>query len=222
VKPLRLAHRGDWRRFPENSLDAMRAALAVNGCDGLEFDVRFSADGVAVLLHDPTLDRVQGVPGEVSALTAETLASHGIPGLAEVLAAVGRQPFLDIELKAAPTNELIDVLDASRGTPAGSLYRVSISSFDGEILEWVAGRRPGWDRWLNTRDLDPATVTRAVSLGCSTVAAQWRSIDARGVERARAAGLGLVAWTVRRRASYQRLADLGVAAIITEAAALDG
>jgi glycerophosphoryl diester phosphodiesterase len=200
----------------------MRAALAINGCDGLEFDVRFSADGVPVLLHDSTLERVQGVPSEVSALNAEMLASHGIPRLTEVLAAVGRQPFLDLELKAAPTNLLIDVLDAARGTPAGSLHRVAISSFDGEILEWVATRRPAWDRWLNTRDLEPATVTRAASLGCSTVAAQWRSIDARGVDRARAAGLGLVAWTVRRRASYRRLADLGVTAIIAEAAALDG
>jgi glycerophosphoryl diester phosphodiesterase len=222
VKPLRLAHRGDGRRFPENSLDAMRAALAVNGCDGLEFDIRFSADGVPVLLHDATLDRVHGVPGEVSSMNADALAGHGIPGLAEVLAAVGRQPFLDIELKAAPTSQLIDILEAARGNPTGSLYRVVIASFDSVILEWVGTRRPGWERWLNAWDLEPATVARAVSLGCSTLAAQWRSIDGRGLERVRAADLDLVAWTVRRRASYQRLADLGVTAIIAEAAALDG
>ncbi len=38
--PLRLAHRGDHRRYPENTLAAFRAALALPGCDGLEFDVR--------------------------------------------------------------------------------------------------------------------------------------------------------------------------------------
>ena len=39
-RTLRLAHRGDWRRAPENTLAAFLAALAVPGCDGLEFDVR--------------------------------------------------------------------------------------------------------------------------------------------------------------------------------------
>ena len=62
---IRLAHRGDWRHAPENSLGSIAAALAVPGCDGVEFDVRLSSDGVPVLLHDETLDRVQGRPGRV-------------------------------------------------------------------------------------------------------------------------------------------------------------
>ena len=69
--PLRLAHRGDWRRAPENTIPALTAALEIAGCDGLEFDVRASADGVPVLLHDETLERVQGRPDRVDALTAE-------------------------------------------------------------------------------------------------------------------------------------------------------
>jgi glycerophosphoryl diester phosphodiesterase len=54
-KTLRLAHRGDWRRAPENTLEAFRAALAIPACDGLEFDVRAAADGVPVVCHDETL-----------------------------------------------------------------------------------------------------------------------------------------------------------------------
>ena len=57
---LRLAHRGDWRRAPENTIAAFLAALDVPGCDGLEFDVRAAADGVPVVIHDDTLARVQG------------------------------------------------------------------------------------------------------------------------------------------------------------------
>ena len=57
---LRLAHRGDWRRAPENTLAAFLAAIAVPGCDGLEFDVRASADGVPVVIHDETLSASRG------------------------------------------------------------------------------------------------------------------------------------------------------------------
>ena len=57
---LLLAHRGDHRRAPENTLAAFAAALAHPGVDGLELDVRASADGVAVVIHDASLARVQG------------------------------------------------------------------------------------------------------------------------------------------------------------------
>jgi len=78
VRPLRLAHRGDGRVAPENSLAAMRAALTVPGCNGLEFDVRFARDGTPVLLHDTTLDRVQGVARSVAEVAVPELASLGV------------------------------------------------------------------------------------------------------------------------------------------------
>ena len=76
---IRLAHRGDWRHAPENSIAALQAALAVPGCDGVEFDVRLSSDGVPVLLHDETLQRVQGRSERVDALRARDLEDLGIP-----------------------------------------------------------------------------------------------------------------------------------------------
>jgi glycerophosphoryl diester phosphodiesterase len=73
TQTLRLAHRGDWRNAPENSLAAMQAALAIPGCDGLEFDVRASSDGVPILLHDPSLDveLKELVPAAVDVLEIE-------------------------------------------------------------------------------------------------------------------------------------------------------
>ena len=226
MKPLRLAHRGDWRAAPENSLAAMRAALAVHGCDGLELDVRGSSDGVPVLLHDPTLGRVQGIEAEVSSLTAEELAGHGIPTLAEVFAAVGREAFVDVELKGTPVPAVLDLLDAARGRAGvgdgdATLYRVAVSSFEAVTLAWLGLRRPGWQRWLIVRDMEPATLATAVELECEGVSVLWRSIHPSGLRRAREAGLKVVAWTVTRRDTRERLTRLGVDAICVEGSALD-
>jgi glycerophosphoryl diester phosphodiesterase len=221
LRPLRLAHRGDWRIAPENTVAAIRAALAVPGCDGVEFDVRFSRDGAAVLLHDETLLRVHGVPDEVAMVPAAELAAHGVPTLAEVLAAAGPEPYLDIELKAPPGPSLLEALTA-RATPGGGLDRVAISSFEAGFIGWVAEQRPAWTRWLIARDMAPGTLAATRDLGCAAIAVQWRSIDQEAVDRAREQGLDVVAWTVRRRPTFERLARLGVFAICVEAAALDG
>jgi glycerophosphoryl diester phosphodiesterase len=222
VRPLRLAHRGDWRAAPENGIAAMQAALEVPGCDGLEFDVRFARDGTPVLLHDATLERVQRIAAPVTDLDVAALARLGVPTLAEVLSAVGREPFLDIELKAPPNDDLVRVVEAARRSGESRLHRAAISSFDPEIVAWIGARRPAWPRWLNTRELETSTVERAVDLGCEAVAVLWRALDERSVAEARAAGLDVIAWTVRRRPTFDRLARLGVMAICVEAAALDG
>lgn len=225
---LRLAHRGDWRRAPENSLEAMRAALAVPACGGLEFDVRFSRDAVPVLLHDATLERVQRVPWSCADLTAAELERHGVPTLEAVLALADGQagrrarPFLDIELKERPNDGFVEVLERARGTADGGLDRAVVSSFHPDALETLARLRPRWPRWGNTLDLEPATIAIARALGCVGLSVQWRAITPERVARARAAEIEVAAWTVRRRPTFDRLARLGVSAICVEAAALDG
>jgi glycerophosphoryl diester phosphodiesterase len=226
VSALRLAHRGDWRVGPENSLAAMRAALAIPGCDGLEFDVRASADGVAVVLHDASLARVQGVDAGVADLSAARLEQYGVPTLAAVLELAsglgGRQePFLDIELKAIVPGA-VEIIDVARVEPGGSLRRAVVSTFHPEVIAWLARERPAWPRWANVVDLEPGTVEAVRELGCHGLSSDWRAVDARGLERAAAAGLEVAAWTVRRRDTFRRLERLGVVAICAEAAALDG
>lgn len=225
TETLRLAHRGDWRSAPENSVAAMQAALAIPGCDGLEFDVRASADGVPILLHDPSLLRVQGVDAVPSALTAAECAELGISLLADVLQAVGCDPFLDVELKErVPT--AIDVLEIERGRTddAGrpELRNAVVSSFDAAVLGWLAEARPTWPRWLNAFALTPATIEMAASLGCAAVSVNWSGIDGDSVALAREARLDVAAWTVRGLDDYRRISALGAIAICAEDAALDG
>ncbi len=219
-RPLRLAHRGDWRRAPENSLEALVAAMAVPGCDGVEFDVRLSRAGVPVLLHDATLARVQHHPGRVSDMTAAELAVVGVPALAAVLRALPPAAFLDVELKGDDHGDATAaVLRAARGDAP---RRAVVSSFEPPTLAAMADRLPGWTRWLNADDLSPSTLSQAAGLGCHGVSVLWSAITPASMRRATAAGLDVAAWTVRRRATFARLGRLGVVAACVEAAALDG
>jgi glycerophosphoryl diester phosphodiesterase len=216
---LRLAHRGDHRRAPENSLAALLAALQVPGCDGVEFDVRVSSDGIPVLLHDATLERVQDRPEAVGQLTADELEPLGIPRLAAVLAALPRRAFLDIELKEPFGLPLIEVLAAGRGP---EILNAVVSAFDPATIGRIRDLVPGWPCWLNTLDLEPATIVTAAELGCLGISAEWAAIDSAGMSAAWAAGLSVAAWTVTERSDYTRLVQLGVAAICVEGEALDG
>jgi glycerophosphoryl diester phosphodiesterase len=218
-RALRLAHRGDWRHAVENTLSAFLAALAIPGCDGLELDVQAARDGVAVCYHDATLTRLHGVDRAVAELTADELAALGVPTLEAVLTTIPRRAFLDVELKGDPGRGAFEALVAGRGP---GLARAVVSSFEPAALERIAGLAPPWPRWLNAGDADPATIARAVELGCRGMSVEWHALDRAAVARVRTAGLDLAAWTVRRRPTYARLERLGVGAICAEAAALDG
>lgn len=210
---LRLAHRGDHRVHPENSLAAILAAMDVPDCDGVEFDVRLALDGTPVLLHDESLARVQGVPALVTELTAAELAGHGVPRLAEVLARVPRRAFLDVELKGDLGRAVVEVLAAGRGA---ELQRAVVSSFEVPALERIRSLAPAWPCWLNTIHLRPGDVRTARELGCVGISVDWHAIDPAGLARARAADLEVAAWTVTDLRVSRRLETSSVTAMCLE------
>lgn len=216
---LRLAHRGDWRHAPENTLPALQAALAVPGCDGVEFDVRLSADGVPVLYHDETLQRVHGRADRVDAVSARDLEEIGVPSLADALQAIPHRATVNVDLKGLHDRTVVEVLASGRGP---GLVNAVVSSFEPVTLERVGGLAPAWPRWLNAWYLSAATIRQAVELGCQAISIDFHVIDHGSLAAARAAGLDVAAWTVRRRTTYGRLQRLGVIAACVEAAALDG
>lgn len=91
-----VAHRGDWRNAPENSLQAIQNCIDM-GLDMVEIDVRKTKDGHLVLMHDETLDRTTKASGLVSEWTLDSLrtlrlldglgveTAHNIPTLEEAL-----------------------------------------------------------------------------------------------------------------------------------------
>ncbi len=218
TRALRLAHRGDHRSASENSLEALHAALAVPGVHGVEFDVRASADGVAILLHVPTLERVHGRPEAAAELSAAELARSGVRPLTLALAAVPEAAFRDIEVKADCTDQVVEAVRAARGDrPEG----VVLSSFEPDVLARLGALAPSWPRWLNALHLDEATISLAIDLGCRGVSVDWTALDAASIGAAQAAGLEVVAWTVRDPRTAERLDALGVVAQCVEGPALD-
>lgn len=67
-----VAHRGDWRHSVENSLPAVQHAIEM-GVDVVEIDIRRTADGRLVLMHDATIDRTTNGRGEVASLTFDSI-----------------------------------------------------------------------------------------------------------------------------------------------------
>ena len=83
-----ISHRGDWRNYPENSIPAIESVIRM-GVDVMELDLKKTKDGVLVLSHDPTLDRMTTGHGNIRDYTYEELlqfdlkTAHGAvkPGL---------------------------------------------------------------------------------------------------------------------------------------------
>src|SRR5437016_7408190 len=91
-RPEIVGHRGAAGLEPENTLPSFRRAVEL-GVEWVELDVRLTADGHPVLLHDEALDRTTTATGPVAAVTLDTLRSirasgHPIPTLPEALAAL--------------------------------------------------------------------------------------------------------------------------------------
>ena len=68
-----VAHRADWRNFPENSLEAIQSAIEM-GVDMLEIDVQRTKDGVLILMHDHNLDRTTTGSGNIADTHWEDIA----------------------------------------------------------------------------------------------------------------------------------------------------
>jgi glycerophosphoryl diester phosphodiesterase len=215
---MRLAHRGDHRRFVENTVPALVAACSLPGIDGVEFDVRAAADGEPIVLHDVSLARTFGVPLVAREAPSAELQRLGVPHLADVLASLPPDAFLDIELKEPPTAAMLEAIDRSRGV---SLHRAVVSSFETSVLMEVRARRPGWPVWLNKVVLNRFTLGAARAVGAAGVATRFPLVKSASVAKARAAGLTVAAWTVTDVARRRELEALGLDAVIVEGDALD-
>lgn len=142
-RPLVVAHRGASDREPENTLAAFQAALDV-GADAVELDVRLSADGVPVVMHDYDVSRSTGGSGLVHQLTLADIkrldASAGrdggqeVPTVAEALELIGSSDGTGVmlEIKNLPGEEAFD--SPRESILEGTLGVLQDSSFSGPVV----------------------------------------------------------------------------------------
>lgn len=116
-----IAHRGDWRHAPENSLQAIQNCIDM-GVDAVEIDVRKTADGEFVLMHDETIDRTTTGSGNVEDWTLDSLktlflkngtsyvTNDKIPTLEEALLLCRGRIMVDLDMKGATIPEVYPIL----------------------------------------------------------------------------------------------------------------
>jgi glycerophosphoryl diester phosphodiesterase len=221
-----LGHRGrPTPDTPENTMAAVHAALR-EGADGIEVDVRLTADGVAVCCHDPGLGRVAGVARGVRSLTLSELGAvrvsgHSVPTVAEVVAGMAGRGRLVLDLKPEQRpGALLAAVAQAVASVAGPLPRLVLSSFDGAVLEACAAMAPRVERAVILTGAEPSSriLAQAVGRGDAALHVPARTIFAGPdlVSAAHAQGLAVRVWTVNRPVDARLLRLLDVDALITD------
>ena len=209
-----IAHRGehDNAAVVENTLAAFELARA-NGVWGIECDVRWTADLVPVICHDPDGERLHGCPEGIHTMDFSVLRQRmpAIPSLAEVVAEFGGNTHLMLEVKAAPFPE--DAVksrilaDHLAGLVPGRDYHVLLLA--PELLAAVAFLPPRFCYLvaeLNTGSLSRA----ALELGCGGLAGHYLLMGRRLMDRHREAGQGVGTGFVASRHCLYREINRGV------------
>ncbi|MGN9806793.1 glycerophosphodiester phosphodiesterase [Micromonospora sp. L32] len=226
--PLAFAHRGGAAEGDENTVEAFARAVGL-GYRYVETDVHGTADGVAVVFHDATLERITGERGRIADLRWADLASVRVggaavvPRLEEVLAAWPRVRF-NIDVKAdggvAPTVETV--------TRAGAAERVLLASFsDARLIRMRALTEGRIATSLGMRGVARLRVASLhgwrLRLPPSVVAAQVPPrygrvpvVDRRFLAYCHRLGLQVHVWTIDEPAEMHDLLDLGVDGIMTD------
>src|SRR5271165_2910557 len=211
------AHRGCTEGFTENTLDAFAEARRL-GADGVELDVRLTADGALAVHHDA---EVPGV-GAVAALGVADLPAH-VPLLPDVLAVCDGM-VVNVEIKNAPQDpgwdpaEAVAALTATAIEEAGWTDRVIVSSFQPATLLAVQaadGRLALGALWGFATEPGPA-LAQAAAAGFRAVHPFVTSVTPELVEEAHAAGLAVNVWTVNAPDDLRAMVDLGVDTVITD------
>ncbi|WP_395297636.1 glycerophosphodiester phosphodiesterase [Kitasatospora hibisci] len=213
---LAVAHRGDPYRYRENTLPSVESALAA-GADAVEVDVRLTRDGVPVLLHDETLERLWGDLRPLRRVPLDQLeelrdGDLAVPTLAEALKAVAATPAarllidLDDPHPAAATWEVVTGLGLEHRVafcgPATAMLAVRAAAPHAEIaLTWKQPRLPV--RAL-LDDLRPTYLNPPFGL-----------VTAEFTTAAHDAGLAVSTWTADLRRTMRRLCAAGVDSITT-------
>jgi glycerophosphoryl diester phosphodiesterase len=211
------AHRGYTDGVRENTLEAFAEAKRL-GADGVELDVRLTADGALAVHHNA---QIEGL-GTIAALGVADLPPH-VPLLADALG-VCDGLVVNVEIKNDPRDpghdpgEAVAALTAIAIAEAGWTERVIVSSFQVSTLRAVQvadGRLALGALWPFLTS-PGAALALAVEEGWRAVHPFVTEVTADLVAQAHEAGLSVNAWTVNAEHDLEAFVALGVDAVITD------
>ncbi len=219
-----IAHRGASGYAPENTLAAFRLAREMRSTE-IEFDVQLSADGVAVIVHDKTLERYGHGKRVVEELGSRELsaldmgswlhprfAGERMPTLAGLFETFGAGFVYHLEVKGerAGIEEEIARIVAASGLEA----RVKITSFRASALERMKVLAPGLPLGRLVNALDSAALADARRMGLAQLCPRAEDVTAESVAAAKRVVPEVRAWGLSGtpdevRALIRRVVDAG-------------
>lgn len=226
-----IAHRGNSRYHPENTLTAFREAGAV-GADLVELDARLSADNTLYCLHDGTLDRTTDVrkvrggekvrmrdlpDAELARLDAGSwfdakFAGEPLPTLADALDVIHEKSRTLLEHKDGPAEDYVRLLREKRLT-----NKLVVQSFDWKWLEQYHALEPKQTlAALGSKELGDEQLAKLPATGASIVAWSHADLNQEVIAKLHNLGYRVWAWTVNEPADWERLLAAGIDGIITD------
>ncbi len=230
--PPVIGHRGAAACAPENTLAGLRKASEL-GCLWVEFDVRLTADGHLILLHDDRLERTTDGRGSAAALFLAALRRYDagawfdrgfkgepVPTLAEAVALLGELGIgANVELKAARGREA--ETGATAAAMLGRLWPSQlaaplISSFRQDALAAARAGAPGIARGILFRAVPKNWRAVAESLDCAAIHADHRCLHPAIVAEIRELRYPVLAYTVNDSERAHTLFGWGVTSVFSD------
>jgi glycerophosphoryl diester phosphodiesterase len=230
--PRIIAHRAGGLLAPENTLAGIRMARNF-GYSGVEFDVKLSADGVALLMHDDTLERTTNGVGlvedsgyqDIAKLDAggwfgNEFSGEPVPSFAAA-SALCRQNgiWANIEIKPSPgferqTGEVVSRM--AKLLWSGAHPPPLLSSFSALALEAAAVESPELPRALLVVEPPPNWLAQLERLQCVALHVSYPHVDQHLVSAVHESGRGVLTYTVNDSETAVDLLECGVDALVTD------
>lgn len=208
-----VAHRGYPKKYPENTISSFLKAVEL-GFTHLELDVHLSKDGIPVVIHDHTLDRMTNGTGRVVDYTASELQSlemeqaEHIPTLEEVLRALKGKIQLNIELKQMGNyypqleERVLEVIEEF-----DMLNQVVITSFDFDALEKIRQRSGDVCIGLITFGCSKAILDWSQEMGATFLSIHHAFVTEHYIQQCKELGIQLMAWTINETSVMKKFQE---------------
>jgi len=217
--PRVIGHRGAAAYAPENTLASFREARR-RGATWVEIDVKLTADGVPVVMHDPSLKRTMGIDRLVAATPRADLP-RDVPTFEEAIACFAELGLgCNVEIKPCEGREAETAraaVETLRRVWPAALPPPLLSSFADAALAAARAAAPDYARAILLDEIRDDWRARAEAAAAAGVNTNGRRLTAPRAVEIKAAGYTLAVYTVNDGAVARALVGMGVDCIITDA-----